>query len=44
MGRARAGAKLNFIGIRIKSRLSFGPQIPGKFIWKIVAKFEKWIG
>jgi salicylate hydroxylase len=41
MERARAGAKLNFIGIRKKSRLSFGPQVPIKYLWKIVAKIEE---
>ncbi len=41
MGRARAGAKLNFVGIKNKSRLSFGPQIPGSILWKIVAKIEE---
>lgn len=44
MARARAGAKLNFIGIRNKSRLSVGPQIPGRILWKIVAKIEEFIG
>ena len=44
MGRARAGAELNFVGIRNKSRLSFGPQIPGRILWRIVAKIEEWIG
>jgi salicylate hydroxylase len=44
MGRARAGAKLNFIGIRNKSRLSFGPQIPGRTLWRIVSKIEEFIG
>ncbi len=44
MERARAGAKLNFVGIRNKSRLSIGPQLPGRFFWKIVAKVEEWIG
>ncbi len=43
IARARAGAKLNFIGIRNKSRLSFGPQIPGRFLWKIIAKIEELI-
>jgi salicylate hydroxylase len=43
MARARAGAKLNFIGIRNKSRLSVGPQIPGRILWRIVAKIEEWI-
>ena len=44
MGRARAGARLNFIGIKNKSRLSFGPQIPGRTLWKIVSKIEEFIG
>jgi salicylate hydroxylase len=44
MGRARAGAKLNFVGIKDKSRLSFGPQIPGRNLWRIVAKIEELIG
>jgi salicylate hydroxylase len=44
MARARAGGKLNFIGIRNKSRLSVGPQIPGRILWKIVAKIEEFIG
>lgn len=44
MARARAGAELNFVGIRNKSRLSFGPQIPGRILWRIVAKIEEWIG
>lgn len=44
MERARAGAKLNFVGIRNKSRLSIGPQMPGKTFWKVVAKAEEWIG
>lgn len=43
MARARAGAKLNFVGIRNKSRLSFGPQIPGRLLWRIVAKIEELI-
>jgi salicylate hydroxylase len=41
MGRARTAAKLNFVGIKNKSRLSFGPQIPGRILWKIVAKIEE---
>ena len=44
MARARVAAKLNFIGIRNKGRLSFGPQIPGRFLWKVVAKIEGFIG
>jgi salicylate hydroxylase len=44
MARARAGAELNFVGIRNKSRLSFGPQVSGKILWRIVAKFEELIG
>jgi salicylate hydroxylase len=44
MARARAGAKLNFVGIRNKSRLSVGPQMPGRILWKIIAKFEEIIG
>lgn len=44
MGRARAGARLNFVGIKDKSRLSFGPQIPGRMLWKIVSKIEEFIG
>jgi 2-polyprenyl-6-methoxyphenol hydroxylase-like FAD-dependent oxidoreductase len=43
MARARAGAKLNFIGIRNKSRLSVGPQIPGRILWRIIAKIEEFI-
>jgi salicylate hydroxylase len=41
--RSRAGAKLNFIGIKNKRRLSFGPQIPGRFVWRLIAKVEAWI-
>jgi salicylate hydroxylase len=44
MARARAGAKLNFVGIKDKSRLSIGPQIPGRILWRIVAKIEEFIG
>jgi salicylate hydroxylase len=44
MARARVAAKLNFVGIRNKSRLAVGPQIPGRFLWKIIAKFEELIG
>lgn len=44
MARARAGAKLNFVGIRNKSRLSVGPQMPGRVLWKIIAKFEEFFG
>ena len=44
MSRARVAAKLNFVGIRYKSRLSFGPQIPGRFLWKVVVKIEEFIG
>jgi salicylate hydroxylase len=43
MARARAGAKLNFIGIKNKSRLSVGPQIPGRILWRIIAKMEEFI-
>lgn len=43
VARSRAGAKLNFIGIKDKSRLSIGPQIPGRILWRIVAKIEEWI-
>jgi len=43
MARARAGAKLNFIGIENKSRLSVGPQIPDRILWRIVAKIEEFI-
>jgi salicylate hydroxylase len=43
MSRSRAGAKLNFIGIRKKRRLSIGPQMPGRIFWKIVAKIEEYI-
>lgn len=43
MARSRAGAKLNFIGIKNKSRLSVGPQIPGRILWKIIAKIEEFI-
>jgi 2-polyprenyl-6-methoxyphenol hydroxylase-like FAD-dependent oxidoreductase len=38
MARARTAAKLNFIGIRNKSRMSFGPQIPVPILWRIIAK------
>lgn len=44
IARARAGAKLNFIGIKNKSRLSFGPQVPGRIFWRVVAKIEEIIG
>ena len=44
MARARAGARLNFVGIRHKSRLSVGPQVPGRILWRIVAKIEEFIG
>ena len=44
MGRSRAEAKLNFIGTKNKSRLSFGPQIPERILWKIVSKIEEFIG
>jgi salicylate hydroxylase len=44
MARARVAAKLNFVGIRNKSRLAIGPQIPGRILWKIIAKFEEFIG
>jgi salicylate hydroxylase len=44
MARARTAAKLNFIGIRNKSRMSFGPQIPVPFLWRIIAKIEEIIG
>jgi salicylate hydroxylase len=40
ISRARAGGKLNFVGIRNRRRLSVGPQMPGKIFWKIVAKIE----
>ena len=41
MARARAAAKLNFVGIRHRSRFAVGPQISGKIIWKIVTKMEE---
>jgi salicylate hydroxylase len=44
MARARTAARLNFVGLRNKSRLSVGPQIPGRVLWRIVAKIEELIG
>lgn len=43
MSRARAGAKLNFVGIKNRRRLSFGPQMQGSIFWKVVAKIEEFI-
>jgi salicylate hydroxylase len=41
MARARAGARLNFIGIRNKNRFGVGPQIPLKYVWRLIAKIEE---
>jgi salicylate hydroxylase len=43
VARSRTAAKLNFIDIKNKSRLSFGPQIPGRILWRIIAKIEAFI-
>jgi 2-polyprenyl-6-methoxyphenol hydroxylase-like FAD-dependent oxidoreductase len=43
MARARAAARLNFIGIRHKNRFAVGPQIPGPMLWKVVSKIEELI-
>lgn len=40
MARARAGANRNFVGIRNRSRLSIGHHMPGKILWKMIAKLE----
>ncbi len=44
MARARAGARLNFVGIRHKSRFAVGPQVPGRIFWRVVAGIEELIG
>jgi salicylate hydroxylase len=41
MARARTAAKLNFVGIRHRNRFSVGPQIPIKFLWRLIAKIEE---
>ena len=41
MARARAGGRLNFVGIRHRSRFAVGPQISGKIIWKLITKIEE---
>jgi salicylate hydroxylase len=43
MGRARAAAKLNFVGIRNRNRFGVGPQIPVKYFWRLIAKVEELI-
>jgi salicylate hydroxylase len=43
MSRSRNAAKLNFIDIKNKKRLSFGPQIQVKFLWRIIAKIEEFL-
>ncbi|GAB3740301.1 FAD-dependent oxidoreductase [Spirosoma lituiforme] len=44
MDRARAGARLNFVGVRHKSRFALGPQIPGRVVWRAVTAIEELIG
>ncbi len=44
VARSRAGAKLNFIGLGTKSRMSIGPQVPGRKFWRVVAAIEEFIG
>jgi salicylate hydroxylase len=44
MNRARTAARLNFIGVRHKNRFAVGPQLPGRYFWRVVAKLEELIG